>query len=692
MTKSERIIPPNSDPTAIDPPSRLTVSPYGSWVSSIPLAPDPGDELMLLELRVDGEDLYWLEGRPDQNGHQILVQQHGRAIADMTAADTNVRSRVHEYGGASYTVNDGCVYFTRFDDGRLYRQTPGEAPVALTPARALRFADLVVDERRSRLICVQEDHTESTRLPESQAVNSLVEVRWGDSDARPPRTLVTGNDFYSSPRLNPDRSRLAWITWNHPNMPWDGTELWVADFARDGSLGPSTLVAGGPSESVAQPEWSPGGVLHFVSDRSGWWNLYRWVEEPSGAGAGQLRPGDGGAIEAIAPTEAEFCHYQWRFGRPTYVFADGGEIIAIARRGGQDELLRIDPKRHLASKVDVPYSELEFICGRGGKVAFVAGRPVESTAVVEFDLASGRLEVVRRASSMLLDARYLSVPEKIEFPTERGLTAFGFYYPPTNPDFTGVPEERPPLVVRCHGGPTANASTSLDLDVQRLTSRGIGVLDVDHGGSTGYGRAYRERLCGEWGVVDVQDCVSGARYLAMQGLVDRDRLAITGKSAGGWTTLCAAAFTDVFRGGVAYFAITDLELWARGTHKFESRYLDGLIGPYPERRDLYLERSPTNAGASFNCPVVIIQGLDDRVVPRDQAEKMVGAVRTAGKPFAYVEFPDEGHGLRKAANIEHALRAELGLYAAVFEIRFADAIEPLTFERAGADEVRVGRG
>jgi len=690
MSKSKPARPPNSDTTAIDPARQVQVSPFGSWVSPIPIDPGPGDELMLLELRVDGDDLYWLEGRPAQNGHQVLVRRRERENVDVTAADINVRSRVHEYGGASYTVHGGCVYFTRFDDGRLYRQMPGEAPVALTPAGALRYADLVVDERRSRLICVQEDHTDSARPPQGQAVNSLVEVRCG-SDARPPRTLVAGSDFYSSPRLSPDRSRLAWIAWNHPNMPWDGTELWVADFAPDGSLGASKLVAGGSTESVAQPEWSPGGVLHFVSDRSGWWNLYRWVEEPSGSGAGQPGQGDDGAIEAIAPAEAEFCHHQWRFGRPTYVFVDGGEIIAIARRAGEDELLRIDPERHVASRVDVPYSELEFICGGAGKVAFVAGRPAEATAVVEFDLASGRLDVVQRASSMAVDAGYLSVPRKIAFPTERGLTVFGFFYPPTNPDFTGVPGERPPLVVRCHGGPTANASRSLDLDVQRLTSRGIGVLDVDHGGSTGYGRAYRERLCGEWGVVDVQDCVSGVRYLAAQGLVDRNRLAITGKSAGGWTTLCAAAFTDVFRGGVAYFAITDLELWARGTHKFESHYLDGLIGPYPERRELYLERSPTNAGADFGCPVVIIQGLDDRVVPPDQAEKMVGALRAAGKPFAYVEFPDEGHGLRKAANIEGALRAELGLYAAVFGVNFADAVVPVTLERAGATAVRVGR-
>jgi len=433
-------------------------------------------------------------------------------------------------------------------------------------------------------------------------------------------------------------------------------------------------------------------VLHFVSDRSGWWNLYRWVEKPSGSGASKPMPDGGGAIEAIAPAEAEFCHHQWRFGRPTYIFADGGEIIAIARRNGEDELLQIDPEQHLVSKLDVSYSELEFICGAGEKVAFVAGRPVDATAVVEFDLATGRLDVVRRASSSVFDAGYLSVPQKVEFSTERGATAFGFFYPPMNSDFTGVHGELPPLVVRCHGGPTSNASTSLDLDIQRLTSRGIGVLDVDHGGSTGYGRAYRERLCGEWGVVDVQDCVSGARFLMTKGIVDGDRLAITGKSAGGWTTLCGAAFTDVFRGGVAYFAITDLELWARGTHKFESHYLDGLVGPYPDRRELYFKRSPANAGSGFRCPVVIVQGLDDHVVPSDQAKKMVGALRSAGKPFAYVEFPDEGHGLRKALNIERALRAELGLYAAVFGIRFADAVEPLMLECAGTDAVRADWG
>lgn len=640
---------------------------------------------MLLEPRVDGADLYWLEGRPAHEGHQVLVQRRPDGeIVDVTAATTNVRSRVHEYGGASYIVQSGIVYFTRFDDGRLYRQMLGDVPVPLTEPGASRFADLVVDEQRSSLICVREDHTESGRIPRGEAANSLVAVSFGSRDDQPIRTLAAGNDFYSSPRLSPDGSRLAWITWNHPNMPWDGTELWVADLAPDGSLGPPAQVAGGPTESVAQPEWSPQGVLHYVSDRSGWWNLYRWLEAASGPGATRPSPSSGPGIEAVAPIEAEFCHHQWRFGRPTYVFAPGGEIIAIARRMGEDQLLRVDPERHSERRIGVPYTEIEFICGGNGKVAFVAGRPEEETAIVALDLDSGRCEVIRRASNVAVNRRYVSLPEKIEFPTERGLIAHGFFYRPTNPEYRGARGERPPLVVRCHGGPTSNASTSLDPDVQRLTSRGIAVLDVDHGGSTGYGRAYRDRLNGEWGVVDVEDCVNGARYLGAQGVVDPNRLAITGKSAGGWTTLCAAAFTRAFRGGVAYFSITDLQDWASGTHKFESRYLEHLIGPHESRRDLYVERSPTNAAAQFSCPVVIIQGLDDHVVPPDQASKMVEALRQAGKPFTYVEFPDEGHGLRKAANIERALEAELGLYALAFGITFADAIAPIALENAGA--------
>jgi dipeptidyl aminopeptidase/acylaminoacyl peptidase len=673
--------------------TRPTIARYGAWRSPIPLDPG-GPEVVLLETMLDGDDLYWLEGRPAQDGHQVLVRHRTLdGSCDVSPAGANVRSRVHEYGGASYAVRGGQVFYTRFDDGRLYRIGCDGEESALTPPGGLRFADLVVDTERSRLVCVQEDH-QPDRPAGGQPVNSIVAVTFTNAEAHPIVSLVTGNDFYSSPRLSPDGSRLAWVTWNHPNMPWNGTELWAGRLTPEGLIGQTIMVAGGENESVAQPEWSPDGVLHFVSDRSGWWNLYRWDESQTGK-TRVVGQGAAGTVESMAPMDAELCHHQWRFGRPTYRFVAGNAIVAITRRKGQDELIRIDRSDGAWRRYDLPYTEIEFLCEGEGRVAFVAGRPTEPTAVVDLDPATGVPTVLRRASDLAVDPGYLSVPQRLEFPTERGLTAFGFFYPPVNQEYVGPQSERPPLVVRCHGGPTSNASTALDHEAQLLTSRGIAVLDVDHGGSTGYGRAYRERLDGQWGVVDVEDCANGARYLAARGLVDVERMAITGKSAGGWTALCAAAFTRVFRAAVGYFSITDLEGWAAGTHKFESRYLDRLVGPYPERRDLYVSRSPTRSPAGFSCPVLLVQGLDDRVVPPEQARLMVSALREASRPFAYVEFPDEGHGLRKRDNILRALRLELGLYARAFAIDITDVADPTALENepglaqlSGAEEAR----
>jgi dipeptidyl aminopeptidase/acylaminoacyl peptidase len=577
----------------------------------------------------------------------------------MTPSLFNARTRVHEYGGGAFVVADGTVYFSNFDDQRLYRKDPGSEPRPITPEKELRYADGVIDRRRGRMICVREDHT----VPSREAGNTLVSLDLEDGEGG--QVLVSGNDFYSSPRLSPDGSRLAWLTWNHPNMPWDGTELWVAKLEADGSLGQTERVAGGVDESVFQPEWSPDGILYFVSDRTGWWSLYRWCD---------------GSVEPLCEMEVEFGVPQWIFGRSTYAFASANRIICTYTQQGVWCLASLDTATHKLELIDTPYSEIWSLRAGPGCIVFGAGSPTEPASIVQLDLTTRRLEVLHRSSDIPIDAGYLSIPEVIEFPTEQGLTAHAFYYAPQNRDYIASPGERPPLLVISHGGPSGSTWTTLRLNIQYWTSRGIAVLDVNYGGSTGYGRAYRQRLNGEWGVVDLDDCVNGARYLVERGEVDGDRLAIRGSSAGGYTTLCALTFCDVFKVGASYYGVSDLEALAKETHKFESRYLDRLIGPYPERRDLYRERSPINFVERLSCPVIFFQGLEDKVVPPKQAEMMVEALRTKRLPVAYIAFEGEQHGVRRAENIKRALDAELYFYSKIFDFELADPIKPVPIE------------
>jgi dipeptidyl aminopeptidase/acylaminoacyl peptidase len=517
----------------------------------------------------------------------------------------------------------------------------------------------VIDPRRGCMICVREDHT----VAGHEAVNTLVSLDLQGGDGG--QVLVSGNDFYSSPRLSPDGSHLAWLTWNHPNMPWDGTELWVGELSSDGALGRTKLVAGGADESVFQPEWSPDGVLHFVSDRTGWWNLYRWRK---------------GRIEPLYEMEADFGFPQWLFGFSLYAFESANRIICAYTEQGVWRLASLDPTTHKLELIDTPYTHIWSVRAAPGRVLFAAGSPTQPPSIVELDLATGQLKILHRSSDVEIDAGYLSCPQAIEFPTERGLTAHAFFYAPQNPEYTAPPGARPPVVVISHGGPTGSTWTTLRLEIQYWTSRGIAVLDVNYGGSTGYGRAYRQRLKGQWGVVDVDDCVNGARYLVERGEVDGDRLAIRGGSAGGYTTLRALTFRDVFAAGASYYGVSDLEALAKETHKFESRYLDSLIGPYPARRDLYLERSPIHFTERLSCPVIFFQGLEDQIVPPNQAELMVEALRAKGLPVAYTTFEGEQHGFRRAENIKRALDAELYFYSTILGFELADPVEPVPIE------------
>ena len=634
-----------------------SIAPYGTWRSGIRIEDVVGDVIAFAEPWVDGDDVFWLEGRPSEGGRRVLVSAAADgSTADLTPAPFNVRTRVHEYGGGSYAVTGGIVVFSNFDDGRLYRLDPGsDAPVPITPEGPWRYADIRPDLARRRFYAVREDHS-----GEGEPTNMLVTIPLDGGD---PRALVTGSDFVAAPRLSPDGTRLAWLEWDHPNMPWDATLLRVAAFEPDGTLAAPILAAGGPDESVVQPEWAPDGTLHLISDRSGWWNLYRLVEGPR--------------LEPLAPTEAEFADAAWIFDRSSYGFLPDGAIVAVARAGGRDRLLRIEPGK-LIGELEVPFTELEGLKVGPHTVVALAGAPGDPSVVARFDpVTLAPAGVLRRASTITLDPAAISQPESIEFPTVGGRTAHALYYPPTNPEFTAPEGEKPPLIVLSHGGPTANASTALDLSKQLMTSRGIAVVDVDYGGSTGYGREYRQRLDGLWGVVDVDDTVAAARFLVERGDVDPDRLVIEGGSAGGYTTLAALAFRDVFAAGISHYGVGDLETLARDTHKFEARYADRLVGPYPEAADLYRERSPNNFPGAFSSPVLILQGLDDRVVPPSQAEAIVAALAAKGIPYAYLAFEGEGHGFRGAHAVRRTLEARLAFLGQVFDFEPADDIEPL---------------
>jgi len=641
------------------PVARPNAAPYGSWKSPITADVVAGGEVGLEQVRLDGDDVYWIERRSQEGGRKVIIRRSpdGR-VTDVTPPPLNARTRVHEYGGGDYAVSDGTIVFANFTDQRLYVQRVGSPPRPLTPAASLRYADGQIDRRRNLLFCVCEDHT-----GHGEAINTLVSIDLQGGGAG--NVLVSGNDFYSSPRLSPDGSQLAWLTWNHPNMPWDGTELWVGKLNEDKSISDRVRIVGGISESVVQPEWSPEGTLYFVSDRTGWWNLYRCR---------------GRKVEPICPMDAEFGEPQWVFGNALYGFDSESRIICSYAKDGKWYLASIDTVTGELNTVEIPYSAISRIQTGGGRVVLIAASSTEPTSIVSLDLATRDLEVLRRSRELTVDAGYLSAPRAIEFPTEQSLTAYGIFYPPQNRDYVGPADEKPPLLLMSHGGPTSATSTSLRYTVQYWTSRGIAVLDVNYGGSSGYGREYRERLKGQWGIVDVDDCVNGARYLVEAGAVDGNRLAIRGGSAGGYTTLCALTFRGAFRAGASHYGISDLEALAKDTHKFESRYLDGLIGPYPERRDLYVERSPIHFTDRLACPMILFQGLEDKVVPPKQAEEMFEAVRAKGLPVAYLTFEGEQHGFRKAENIKRVLEAELYFYSKVFKFELADPVEPVKIE------------
>ena len=640
-----------------------TTAAYGSWKSPITSALLTSSGIGFSEVQFSGGQVYWLESRPDEAGRVAIV----RCSADGKTSDAvpqtfSTRSRAHEYGGGAYFVHRDTIFFSNFKDQRLYRQEPNREPVAITPEpprpASLRYADGRVTPDGKTIICVRERHEEGR-----EAINEIVSMPADGSGS--PRIILEGYDFYSFPRISPDGKRLAWTCWRHPQMPWDGTELWVGEL-EEGWVASAHNVAGSANESIFQPEWSPDGTLYFISDRTGWWNLYA---------------GRSNTIVPIFEIEAEIGVPQWLFGYSRYTFLSNDRVACIYDKDGLEYLGLVDLRSKKVDTLATPYTVFGCVTSDGKSTLFFgAAAGTRAAEVAAFDVRNNNVRALKRSLNVEIDAGYLSQPEPIEFPTSGGLKSYALFYPPKNKDFAGPATERPPLLVISHGGPTSATTSALRLSVQYWTSRGIAIVDVNYGGSTGYGRAYRERLKAQWGIVDVEDCINAARYLEKRGEVDGKRMAIRGGSAGGYTTLCALVFHDVFAAGASYYGVADLETLARDTHKFESRYEDGMVGPYPASAKLYRERSPVHFADRLSCPVILFQGLEDKVVPPSQAETMIAALRAKRLPFAYVAFPTEGHGFREAVNIQRSIEAELYFYSRIFGFTLSDSIPPVIIE------------
>ncbi|HXW71443.1 MAG TPA: S9 family peptidase [Methylocella sp.] len=623
--------------------SAKTSVPYGEWASPVSVALMTEAAVGLGGLAADAGYLYWLEARPREAGRTSLCRRDPNGeIEDVTPPPINVGSRVHEYGGGAYAACEGTIIFSERSDGSVWLVEGKSLPHRIETPSGCRYADFAFDLPRRRVLAVREDHRDRPPTDPKAAIVALPLDATGTE-----QVLIEGPDFLSSPRLSPG-GKLCWIAWDHPNMPWEGTRLYIASLnATGGGIEGTRLVAGQVPEAIVQPGWSRDGALYFCSDRSGWWNIYALRE---------------GVVTPVAPVDAEIGGPHWLFRQRFYDFLPDGRIVAamvldgirtaVVITGGQIKPLEIGQVQ-------------ECPCSCGEALAFIATPPAAPPSVSIIPRLGEPSSIIRSAAPAVIPDETISLGQPITFPT-RGAMAHGFWYPPKNRDYDGPQGELPPLVVLSHGGPTSMATNSFSLSIQWWTSRGFGVVDVNYGGSTGYGRAYRERLNGQWGAVDVEDCAAAASHLVERGFVDPSRLIIRGGSAGGFTTLAALTSRDLFSAGASFYGVADLLLLARDTHKFESRYLDRLIGPLPEAEALYRERSPINHVDRLNCPVIFFQGEDDKTVPPNQAETMVSAMTSRGLPVAYYSFAGEGHGFRKAETLRRTLELELDFYGRVF--------------------------
>jgi len=670
----------------------MPVSPYGSWSSPITTDLIVAKSVSIGDVVVGGVDVWWSEARPEEGGRVQLVRHHlGRGAIDVLPEGFGARTRVHEYGGGAWWLHGDDVVFVNWSDQRLYRLAGGtDHPVPLTPEPTNRHGDRYADCRFTAdgrwILCVRERHVDGAE----ESLNEIVAVRvHPNGEPSEPDVVVSGSDFIAAPRVNASGNALAWFRWNHPDMPWDGTELCVASLYEDQSdngsivIGDTRVVAGSRGESISQPEWAPDGSLLFISDRNDWWNLYRIGAEDIHAVIAS-----GAAVEPtpVAPIEAEIGVPHWVFDNSRFAVLEDGRILVAYFHLGLDHLGVIPADSGAMIPLTSPFTAISSVRAFGLGAVLVGASPISEAIVAVIDIPShpdidGTTPIlvapVRPARDLGLGTEWLSVPESITFATSGDRFAHGLYYPPTNPKFSPPTDELAPLIVLSHGGPTSAARPQLNLGVQFWTSRGFGVVDVNYGGSTGYGRSYRRRLIGQWGIVDVDDSIAATRFLVDRGDADPDRLLIRGGSAGGFTTLSALTFHKVFAAGCSLYGIADLEALARDTHKFEARYLDSLVGPWPERSDIYVERSPIHHVESLDCPLIVLQGLDDEIVPPNQAEMMIKALEANGVPWAYLAFAGEQHGFRQAATIKRALEAEAYFYSQVLGFELADDVEPI---------------
>jgi len=633
------------------------IAPFGSWASPVKAKSIAAEHIGLGQIEIDENQVYWVENRPSEEGRNVIVTQNSKGgNFDVIPPSYNARTRVHEYGGGSFAVKDKIICFSNFEDQNLYIKIPEKDIKPLTENNNSRYADLSIDMKFKRVICVREENKNFGKEPD----NTIVGIPLEFSDKI--RTLIWGNDFYSSPRLSPDGRKIAYLTWNHPQMPWDGTELWVAALNLDGSIGKKEKIAGSRKESIFQPEWSPDNVLYFISDRNNWWNIYRFNKNK---------------VESFVTMKSDFGLPQWVFGLSTFDFYSGDKIVCSYTKEGKWYLGFLDLETKDLDLIKTKYDTISYVKVMGENLIMKAASPLKPPALVRLNMNTRKSKVLRRSTDISIPLEYISVPESVVFPSKGGEKTYGFYYSPKNRKFKGPRGEKPPLIVIVHGGPTSSTSTALDLKKQFWTSRGFAVFDVNYGGSSGYGRNYRDRLKGKWGIKDVDDCINGVKFLVKKGKADGERLIIRGGSAGGYTVLCALTFRDFFRAGASYYGVSDLVKLTKETHKFESHYLNSLIGKYPEKIKLYEERSPINSAGKLCVPVIFFQGAEDKVVPPEQSESFVSVLEKKGVPVSYILFEKEQHGFRKAQNIKRSLEAELYFYARVFGFELKEAIKPV---------------